>query len=199
MMSGFSIANLAQILLIDLSMAGENAIVIGMAVSSLPKANRKMAMTVGIAAAAILRLVMAFFAVQLLQITGLMVAGGCLLLWVSWKMWYDLRMQHRKQQDKAAGKAVRSSEKMSDAIMQIIVADVSMSLDNVLGVAGVARDHMGELVIGLGLSVVLMGFASSKIAGVAERYPKVMYLAVAVILYTALKMIYDGWLQVVAA
>ncbi len=184
-----SFFDLAQIILIDLSLAGDNALVVGLAVAALPHRQRKQAMTAGIAAATALRIVMAFFAVALLRITGLLAAGGLLLLWVGWKMARELRALHRSND----GRMEMPVKKFSAAVWQIIIADVSMSLDNVLGVAGVARDHMPELVIGLGLSVALMGVASSQIAHLTARFPKIGYVGVVVILYTALRMIYDGW------
>jgi len=177
--------DLLQIILIDLSLAGDNALVVGMAVSALPEARRKRAMIAGIAGATVLRIVMAIFAVQLLRVTGLMAAGGILLLWVGWKLGREIRAAKVSQ-----GKSDVKSFSM--AVWQIIVADISMSLDNVLAVAGVARNHVWELVIGLGLSVVLMGVASTQISRLTTRYPKIGYVGVVIILYTALRMIYGG-------
>lgn len=193
MLESFSFVDLFQILLIDLSMAGDNALVVGMAVTALPKEQRKMAMIAGIGAATVLRIVMAFFAAELLQVTGLLVAGGLLLAWVAWKMVREIhayQKAHEPNPHHAGGRP--SSKKITAAIWQILIADISMSLDNVLGVAGVARDHMGMLVLGLGLSVVLMAAASSQIAKLVTKYPKVGYVGAAVILYTAVKMIWDG-------
>jgi len=187
----FSPLDLAQIILIDLSLAGDNALVVGMAVIALPLAQRKRAMMSGIAAATLLRILMAFFAVRLLHITGLMASGGLLLLWVGWKMAREIHAHQRQQKNTHQGKK-SVEKKFSTAVWQIVLADVSMSLDNVLGVAGVARDHMEELILGLGLSVLFMGLASAQIAKLAERYPKIGYAGIAVILYTALNMIYDG-------
>ena len=180
--------DLAQIVLIDLSLAGDNALVIGMAVSGLSVERRNRAMTAGIVAATVLRIIMALFAVQLLRITGLLMAGGLLLLWVGWKMWREVRARKPSEQETAEAQ----NRKFSAAVWQIVIADVSMSLDNVLGVAGVAREHMRELVLGLVLSVALMGIASTQIAKLSERYPQVVYGGIAIILYTALRMIYDG-------
>ncbi|MDR3425686.1 MAG: YjbE family putative metal transport protein [Alphaproteobacteria bacterium] len=183
-----SLLLLAQIVFIDLSFSGENAVVVGMAVAALPAPLRRRAMAAGIAGAAALRFLMAFFAVRLLRITGLLVAGGILLLWVGWKMTRELRAAHsRKTQDPDL-----AANKFLDAVKQIIAVDVSMSLDNVLGVAGVARDHKPELAIGLVLSVALMGLASTQIARLTTRYPKIAILGIGVVLYTALRMIYDG-------
>ncbi|MDE2030610.1 MAG: YjbE family putative metal transport protein [Alphaproteobacteria bacterium] len=189
-----SLFDLVQIVLIDLSLAADNALVVGMAVAALPPATRKKAMIGGIAAATVLRIVMALFAIQLLHVTGLLLAGGLLLAWVSWKM---AREFHHAQRGESSGTPdIPVSKKTSEAIWQIVVADVSMSLDNVLGVAGVARDHMGLLVTGLALSVLLMALASSQIAKLTARYPKVALVGVAIILYTAIHMIIDGGQQI---
>ena len=186
-----------QIILIDLSLAGDNAITIGLAAAGLPAAQRHKAVWAGIAAATVLRIVFALFAVQLLQITGLLVAGGLLLLWVSWKMYKDIRHHMRMSRPQNGENPLTDTspaqpKKLSDAIIQIIVADVSMSLDNVLAVAGVARDHMTMLVVGLGLSVLLMGAASTLVVRMTNRYPWVAYVGLVIILYTALDMIWDG-------
>ncbi len=181
------VLDLVQIVLIDLSLAADNALVVGSAVATLPAAQRKKALTAGIAAATVLRIIMAFFAVQLLHITGLLAAGGLLLLWVGWKMFCEVRFLKPHVVIKT-----NDTQKLSAAVWQIIIADVSMSLDNVLGVAGIARDHMEELVLGLALSVALMGLVSSQIAKLTARYPKAGYVGIAIVIYTALRMIYDG-------
>ena len=183
-----SLFDLTQIVLIDLSLAGDNALVVGMAVAALSPQRRHRAMVAGIAAATVLRILMALFAVQLLHVTGLLAAGGLLLLWVGWKMGRELHL-HSAAKVHAGDPPAK---KFSAAVWQIIVADVSMSLDNVLGVAGVARDHTQELVIGLVLSVALMGLVSSQIARLTVRYPNIGYVGVAIILYTSLRMMYDG-------
>lgn len=185
---------LIQILLIDLSMAGDNALVVGMASAGLSKDKRHKAVIAGILGATVLRIIFAIFAVRILHITGLLVAGGFLLLWVAWKMYREIQhtKKMRKAEDHPATATVNASKKMSSAIGQIIVADVSMSLDNVLGVAGVAHNHVHTMVIGLTLSVILMGFASSYVAKLAARHNWVSYLGLAVILITAVKMIWDG-------
>jgi YjbE family integral membrane protein len=183
-----SLLNLAQIALIDLSLAGDNALMVGLAVASLPPDRRKRAMALGIGSATVLRILLALFAVQLLQITGLLVAGGLILAWVAWKMLREIRHLHRAK--KADEPPV--VKKFAAAVWQILAADISMSLDNVLGVAGIARDDRMALVAGLTLSVLLMALASSQIAKLTARYPKAGYVGIAVILYTALRMIYDG-------
>jgi len=182
---------LAQIVLIDLSLAADNALIVGFLVASLPTVQRNRAMGWGIAAATVLRILMAFFAVQLLRITGLMLAGGVLLVWVAWKMARDYQHMHRSGNASEPPQA-KPPKKMVDVIWQIVVADVSMSLDNVLGVAGIAREHMALLAAGLVLSVALMGFASTLVARLTVRYPKIALLGTMLILYTALSMIYDG-------
>lgn len=184
-----------QIVLIDISLAGDNAIIIGMAAAGLAVEERKKAVIAGIIAATILRIIFALFAVQLLGITGLLAAGGLLLLWVSWKMYQEIRL--RKEEEHAAKVldnkvAGGGKKKLSAAIWQIVVADVSMSLDNVLAVAGVARDHMTMLIFGLGLSVVLMGVASSWIARLTAKHHWIAYIGLAIVFYTALHMIWDG-------
>jgi len=191
---------LLQILMIDLSMAGDNALAVGMAAAGLPPEKRRRAVLAGIVGATGLRILFAVFAVQLLRVTGLLVAGGLLLLWVSWKMWGELKLAkqrgasgHEKSDEGSPASGVeRKSKTLLAAIGQIIAADVSMSLDNVLGVAGVARDHLGILVAGLALSVLLMGVASAFVARLVARHHWVGYLGLAVILYTAATMIADG-------
>lgn len=181
---------IAQILLIDISLAGDNAIAVGMAASGLPEIQRHKAVLAGIVAATVLRILFAFFAVELLHVTGLLVAGGLLLLWVSWKMYRDIRHMEKKKHDD--GHHEPPAKTLMSAIMQIVIADVSMSLDNVLGVAGVARDNMVSMAIGLVMSVLLMGAAASFVARLTTRYVWIAYLGLAVVFYTALHMIWDG-------
>ena len=144
----------------------------------------------GIIAAAVLRILFAAITVQLLQIIGLMLAGGVLLLWVCWKLWREIRAQSSAVSAEEAH--ARPATTMRQAIVQIVVADVSMSLDNVLAVAGIARDHEWVLVVGLALSVVFMGVAATMIARMLKRYPWIAYVGLVLILYVALKMILDG-------
>lgn len=193
---------------IDLVLAGDNAIVIGLAAAGLPKDQRSRAILIGILAATVLRIIFAAIASQLLQIVGLLLAGGILLLWVCWKMWRELRTsaaehhaaeealtdQDLNQDGTIAGGAPRKT--LKQAVMQIVVADVSMSLDNVLAVAGAAREHMTVLVIGLVLSVAMMGLAASFIARLLNRHRWIAYVGLAVIFYVALKMIWEGAHQV---
>ena len=189
-----ALAALAQVILIDLVLAGDNAVVIGMAAAGLPSAQRRRAILVGIIAATAMRIAFAYVAVELLAIVGLVLAGGILLLWVSWKMWRELRASARSEEDASfheAG-AVPVRKTFLQAARQIVVADISMSLDNVLAVAGAARDHPGVLVIGLLLSIVLMGLAANLIARLLHKHRWIAYVGLAIIVYVALDMIWRG-------
>jgi YjbE family integral membrane protein len=189
-----AIAALGQVIVIDLLLAGDNAVVIGLAAAGLPPAQRTRAILVGIVAATVLRIVFAGVAVELLQIVGLLLAGGILLLWVAWKMERELRGPNQKETEAAltAGEVHLPRKTFTQAAWQIVVADVSMSLDNVLAVAGAARDHPAALVFGLGLSIVLMGLAASVIARLLNRHRWIAYVGLAIILYVALDMIWRG-------
>ncbi len=195
---------LLQVIAIDLVLAGDNAVVIGLAAAGLPKEQRNKAILIGIVAATVLRIGFASITVQLLEIIGLLLVGGLLLLWVSWKMWRELRISHAEahaaqealadQDLDASGTIAEGAPRktLRQAATQIIIADVSMSLDNVLAVAGAARDHPTVLIIGLVLSIALMGFAASFIARLLDRYRWIAYIGLLIILYVALDMIYRG-------
>ncbi len=199
---------LLQVLMIDLVLAGDNAIVIGLAAAGLPIAQRNRAILIGIIAATVLRILVASVTVQLLEIVGLLLAGGILLLWVCWKMLRELLVSpaHQQAGDEAianvdlnadgtiAGGAPRKT--LKQAATQIVIADVSMSLDNVLAVAGAAREHPWVLIFGLALSIALMGLAATFIARLLHQHRWIAWVGLAIILYVALKMIYDGWLEV---
>lgn len=186
-----AIAALLQVIMIDLVLAGDNAVVIGLAAAGLPPERRGRVILVGIAAATALRLAFAAVAVELLEIVGLLLAGGILLLWVCWKMWRELRGQEAHRAD-AAHTAHVPHKTFAQATWQIVLADVSMSLDNVLAVAGAARDHPAALVFGLALSIVLMGVAAGFIAKLLSRHRWIGYVGLAIILYVALDMIWRG-------
>ena len=199
---------LVNVILVDLVLAGDNAIVVGIAVAGLPVHQRWRVMMLGIAAATLLRIVFASVTVQLLQIIGLLLAGGLLLLWVCWKLWRELRAGHlvaasggagpREVTDDGAPAAAGAPTKtMRQAVTQIIVADVSMSLDNVLAVAGVAREHQNVLIFGLVLSVAFMGLAAGVIARLLSRFHWIAYVGLAIIFYVAIRMIYDGTLELI--
>jgi YjbE family integral membrane protein len=191
-----------QVVMIDLVLAGDNAIVIGLAAAGLPPAQRKQAILVGILAATVLRILFAGVTTQLLQIVGLMFAGGILLLWVCWKMWRELQTSPAEEQTAflvsydinadgtIAGRARRKT--FGQAALQIVVADVSMSLDNVLAVAGAAREHPIILVCGLLLSIALMGVAANMVARLLQKHRWIGYVGLAIILYVACEMIYRG-------
>ena len=196
---------LGQVLFIDIVLAGDNAIVIGLAAAGLPPELRRKAIIWGIAAATILRISFAAVTTQLLAVVGITLAGGVLLLWVCWKMYRELRHGGDADEAEAAAALAADSEgapprkTLRQAVTQILVADVSMSLDNVLAVAGAAKDHLWVLVVGLAISVVLMGVAASLIARLLDRHRWIAWLGLLVILYVALKMIVEGTEQVTHA
>ena len=190
---------LVQVILIDLVMSGDNAIIIGMAVAGLPKENRTKIIVWGVAGATVLRIIFALLTTELLQIIGLTLAGGLLLLWVAYRMFRELRDKGHSEVAHAEGAAVAKSKTTAQAMLQIIAADVSMSLDNVLAVAGAARDHKVVLWIGLILSIVLMAIASNAIARILDRHHWIAWVGFAIILYVAGSMVWDGTHEVVAA
>jgi YjbE family integral membrane protein len=185
-----------QILLIDIVLAGDNAIVVGALAAGLPAAQRKKVILIGVAAALVLRIAFALIVSQLLQIVGLVLAGGILLLWVAWKMYRELRHKDESAgSDEVAGdehSGLKPAKTFASAAWGVALADVSMSLDNVLAVAGAARDHPYVLVFGLILSVLLMGIAANFIARYIERYRWIGWVGLLVILWVACKMIYEG-------
>ncbi|HOZ27141.1 MAG TPA: TerC family protein [Hyphomonadaceae bacterium] len=194
------------VVMIDLVLAGDNAVVIGLAAAGLPKEQRGKAILVGVLAATVLRILFALVATQLLAIIGLLFAGGVLLLWVCWKMWRELSTPHSNDPEaiegkdldgdgKIAGQTI-SKKTLAQAVTQIVIADVSMSLDNVLAVAGAAHEHPWILVFGLALSVVLMGVAATFIARLLSKHRWIAYIGLLIILYVSLHMLWDGGWQV---
>ncbi|BAK83158.1 YjbE family putative metal transport protein [Komagataeibacter medellinensis] len=177
---------LAQVVLIDVTLAGDNAIVVGMAVRNLPPKPRRVAILCGVLGAAVIRICLALVAVRLLAIIGLTLAGGLLLLWVCWRMYRELRGSAPDAEGTPAPGSLRN------AIIRIIVADLSMSLDNVLAVAGAAGEHIGVLVAGLAVSVVLMAVAASLIARLLERYRWISWVGLLVVLAVAIELIVKG-------
>jgi YjbE family integral membrane protein len=202
-----AIAALFQVVMIDLALAGDNAIVVGMAAAGLPQEQRTRAILLGMMGATVLLVLFAGITTQLLKLVGLLFAGGVLLLWVCWKMWRELQSSLKEEQEALealtgydinadgtiAGCAPRKT--LGQAAGQIIVADLSMSLDNVLAVAGAAREHPIVLVFGLSLSIILMGIAASFIARLLQKHRWIAYIGLAVILYVALGMVYRGALE----
>lgn len=176
-----------QVVLIDVTLAGDNAVVIGMAVRSLSGAQRRKAILAGVGLAAVIRILLALVAVRLLEIVGLTLAGGFLLLWVCWRMYREMRESHA---DADAGPAPPAS--LGKAIFRILIADLSMSLDNVLAVAGAAREHPGILIAGLALSVLLMGLAASVIARLLDKYKWISWVGLLIVLAVAIELIVKG-------
>ena len=196
MISAGAVTAFLEILFIDIVLAGDNAIVVGALAAGLPAEQRKKVILIGVIAALVLRIAFALVVSQLLQVVGLVLAGGILLLWVAWKMYRELR-----HKDESAGSeeiagdehsGLRPAKTFASAAWGVAVADVSMSLDNVLAVAGAAREHPYVLVFGLVLSVLLMGLAAHFIARYIERYRWIAWGGLLVILWVAAKMIYEG-------
>lgn len=193
------LGTLLSVVIIDVVLAGDNAIVVGMAAAGLPVERRRRVIVLGIAAATILRILFAYFAVQLLAIIGLTLAGGVLLLWVSWKMYRDIRQEQinakivtEEPADCCRTRIGTPHAGSGQALIRIVLADVSMSLDNVLAVAGIARDHFWLLSFGLLLSVALMGVASTYIARLLDRHFWISWVGLGIITFVALRMIWDG-------
>ena len=200
-----ALSALAQVILIDLVLAGDNAVAVALAAAGLPAHQRRRVIVTGIALAAVLRVLFALVTVQLLKIAGLLLVGGVLLLWIAWKLAAELRQQQApapggeeaaaedaesRMRQRPPGKTVRQ------AMIQILIADFSMSLDNVLGVAAVAREHPVVLVIGLALSVAFMGFAASIIARLLERHRWIAWVGVVIIFWVGIVMVYEGGTEV---
>jgi YjbE family integral membrane protein len=195
---------LLQVVMIDVVLAGDNAVIVGLAASRVAPELRARVIFWGLAGAVLLRVVFAAFTTYLLAIVGLLLAGGLLLLWVCWKMYWELTRKGEKRVG-AHGVAVRSGQPLERpmsfraAVTQIVIADISMSLDNVLAVAGVAKGSPTVLVIGLGIGILLMAAAANVIANLLGRYPWIAWIGLAVIVYVALDMIYDGSREVACA
>ena len=191
-----ALAAFGQVLMIDIMLAGDNAIVVGALAAGLPADQRRKVLMIGIIAALVLRIIFALMVTQLMQVVGLILAGGILLLWVSWKMYREIR--HVPDDPETPGNeasGLRPAKSFAGAAWAVALADVSMSLDNVLAVAGAAREHPGILMIGLLLSVALMGLAANFIAKYIDRYRWIAWIGLLVILYVAGKMIYEGFVD----
>lgn len=198
---------LGQVIIIDLVLAGDNAIVVGMAAAGLPRQQRARAIAIGIVAATAFRIFFTGTVTLLLQIIGLLLAGGILLLWVTWKLWREVEAErHARRARRAAGvdeaahaQAAGEPKSFRSAVVQIIIADITMSLDNILGVAGAAREHFWVLVVGLILSIGLMGVAATAIARLLNRHHWIAYFGTAIIAYVAATMIWEGAHEVMNA
>ena len=197
-----ALSALAQVILIDLVLAGDNAVAVALAAAGLPAHQRRRVIVSGIALAAILRVVFALLTVQLLKLPGLLLVGGVLLLWIAWKLAVEIRHQQareaasREAADEERGAKRLPGKTVRQAMTQILIADFSMSLDNVLGVAAVAREHPVVLVIGLALSVAFMGFAASIIARLLERHRWIAWAGVVLIFWVGVVMVYEGGTEV---
>jgi YjbE family integral membrane protein len=199
-LSASALAALLQVLVIDLVLAGDNAVAVGLAAAGLPPEQRRRAIFWGLAAAVVTRIGFALVAGRLMGVMGLLLAGGLLLLWVSWKFWRELQAQATAQQEVVAEAALADDSPQAprksfrSALLQIVAADVSMSLDNVLAVAGAAREHPAVLALGLMLSILLMGVAAHTVARLLHRFRWIGYVGLAVVLYVSLHMIWvGGW------
>lgn len=205
-MTADEFAALIGVIWVNIALSGDNAIVIGLAVIGLPPELRRKGIIFGIAAATVLRIVFALITTKLFAIVGLVLVGGLLLLWIAWKMWREVRERARQSAARAidparvavGGAEPASTKTMTQALIQIMIADVSMSLDNVLAVAGLAREHPIIMVFGLVMSIALMGIASSYVAMLLERYHWLAYVGVAIIAYVGLEMVWDGGAEVYA-
>jgi YjbE family integral membrane protein len=194
------LAALLSVVIIDVVLAGDNAIVVGIAASSLPPEQRRRVIMLGLGSATLLRLLFAYFAAELLAIIGLTLAGGVLLLWVAWKMYRELRLTRGRGHPTAVVERCRPPLRNGGArkaLTRIVLADVSMSLDNVLAVAGTAREHLWVLAFGLLLSVALMGIASNYIARLLERHFWISWIGLGIVTFVALRMIWEGSTEVI--
>jgi YjbE family integral membrane protein len=198
-----ALAAFVQVLMIDLVLAGDNAIVVGALAAGLPADQRKKVIAIGVLAALVLRVGFALIVTWLLGIVGLVFAGGLLLLWVAWKMYrelhghggQDVHSQGSPEIDGDEHSGLKPAKSFASAAISVAIADVSMSIDNVLGVAGAAREHPGILIVGLIFAVALMGLAANVIASYIERFRWIAWVGLAVIVYVALKMVYEGWVD----
>jgi YjbE family integral membrane protein len=197
----FDLQAFISVIIIELVMSGDNAIIIGLAAAGLPPRQKRQAIFYGIVGATVLRIFFASITYQLLSIIGLLLAGGILLLWVAYKMWREIRsgLIDQPEADAAEAEAAVQGKTMRSAITSIVVADVSMSLDNVLAVAGAAHDHPGMLVFGLVLSIALMACAANLVANLLEKHRWLAYVGLVVVAYVALNMIWRGGHEVYGA
>jgi len=193
MFSPENISLFMQVLVVDLLLAADNAIIVGLVAARVPADMRQKVIFWGIGAAVVMRIVFSLMAVQLLKITGLLLVGGLLLIWVCWRLWKELREDYANVSEHDTSEEQFTS--MRPAILQIVIADLTMSIDNVVAVAGIARNNSVILVIGLALSVAFMVFAATFIAKLLQKYPWIAYLGLAFIFYVGMQMIYEGCLE----
>jgi YjbE family integral membrane protein len=192
----------ASIILSDIVLSGDNALIIGMAAASLSPELRHRAIVYGMAVAAILRIIFAVFATYLLAIKGLLFLGGLLLLWVSWRLYGEIKENQARMASAAQDEAEEGGYQgpprrtLVSALISITIADVSMSIDNVLAVAAIARDNTTMLVFGLALAIALMGFCASVIVKLLTRFPWISWAGLVILVYVSLRMLVDGWPEV---
>ena len=195
-LENFNLATFGQIMFANVVLSGDNAVLIGLAAAGLPAAQRSRAILFGMLFATVLRIIFSIFAVYLLEVPGLLLIGGLLLLWIAYGFFKELRDEKHEEEDPEGHEDGAGGKSMMQALKQIVIADVSMSLDNVLAVAGAAHEHPNVLIFGLILSVALMGLAATLIAKLLKRYHWIAYVGLAVIFYVAGDMIWRGWAEI---
>jgi len=191
-LENFSLATFSQIMFANLVLSGDNAVLIGLAAAGLPAAQRSRAILFGMLFATVLRVIFSVFAVYLLEVPGLLLIGGLLLLWIAYGFFKELREEKAEEEDPEGHEDGAGGKTMMQALKQIVIADVSMSLDNVLAIAGIARGNMPMLILGLGVSIILMGVAASIIARLLARFRWIAYAGVALIAWIGIEMTYEG-------
>lgn len=191
-LENFNLATFGQIMFANIVLSGDNAVLIGLAAAGLPAAQRSRAILFGMIFATVLRVIFSIFAVYLLEVPGLMLIGGLLLLWIAYGFFKELREEKAEEEDPEGHEDGAGNKTMAAALKQIVIADVSMSLDNVLAIAGIARGNLPMLILGLGVSIILMGVAASIIARLLARFRWIAYAGVALIAWIGIEMTYEG-------
>ena len=184
-----------QIIIADIVLSGDNALIIGMAASAVPEQHRKKVIFIGLMAAAVLRILFALVASYLISIPGLLLLGGLLLFWVCWKFYQDIKEFSSNDEDKKKLQKDVSGKGLKGALITIIVADVSMSLDNVIAITAIARDNTTLLILGIGFAILLMAFFATAIVKLLTKFKWLSYLGLIFLVYLSSKMTFDGWLQ----
>lgn len=191
-LENFNLATFGQIMFANVVLSGDNAVLIGLAAAGLPAAQRSRAILFGMIFATVLRVIFSIFAVYLLEVPGLLLIGGLLLLWIAYGFFKELREEKAEEEDPEGHEDGAGGKTMASALKQIVIADVSMSLDNVLAIAGIARGNLPMLILGLGVSIILMGVAASIIARLLARFRWIAYAGVALIAWIGIEMTYEG-------
>lgn len=191
-LENFSLATFGQIMFANIVLSGDNAVLIGLAAAGLPAAQRSRAILFGMIFATVLRVIFSIFAVYLLEVPGLLLIGGLLLLWIAYGFFKELREEKAEEEDPEGHEDGAGGKTMAQALKQIVIADVSMSLDNVLAIAGIARGNLPMLILGLGVSIILMGVAASIIARLLAKFRWIAYAGVALIAWIGIEMTYEG-------